>query len=33
MNLATQTAVESATIPAIDASIPAVVETASFGLG
>jgi hypothetical protein len=33
MNLATQTAAASATVPAIDATAPAVIETASFGLG
>ena len=33
MNLAIQTAAESANIPAIDASAPAAFETASFGLG
>jgi hypothetical protein len=33
MNLAMQAATESATIPAIDASVPTVLETASFGLG
>ena len=33
MNLAYETTTQSAVIPAIDAAAPAVVETASFGLG
>ena len=33
MNLAYETTTQSAVIPAIDADAPAVVETASFGLG
>lgn len=33
MSLAYETTTQSATIPAMDADAPAVVETASFGLG
>ena len=33
VNLAYKTETESLTIPAIDAAAPAIVETASFGLG
>jgi len=33
VNLAYKKETESLTIPAIDAAVPAIVETASFGLG
>ncbi len=33
MNLASQTAVDVTAIPPIDAAVPAITETASFGLG